>query len=248
MAVWAIADLHLSFGVEGKEMDKFGPHWQNHPGKIEDAWRRLVREEDLILIPGDVSWARTEQEAEPDLAWIHALPGHKLLLKGNHDYWWPKTRTQLDALLPDSISALHKHEAFAWNEFAVGGARLWDLPDVSFRKIIDWRPTPRARKPDSGFDDAKILQRELDLLRGSLAAISNDAAKRICITHYPPGSPELADSEPIEIIESQGIHKVVFGHLHSVNRNAPVFGSRNGVQYLLASADYINFTPIRIYS
>src|SRR6185436_13877424 len=101
MTIWAIADLHLSFGVANKKMDVFGPQWINHPEKIAHFWQHSILPTDLVLIPGDISWAIHSEEAIPDLQWIDQLPGTKLLLKGNHDFWW-NSLSKVKQILPSS--------------------------------------------------------------------------------------------------------------------------------------------------
>ena len=102
MNIWAIGDLHLSFGVPDKSMDIFGPAWKDHAKQIEESWHRLIRPEDLVLIPGDISWAMRIEDAILDLQWIDRLSGTKLLLKGNHDYWWGSLK-KIAAILPPSL-------------------------------------------------------------------------------------------------------------------------------------------------
>ena len=130
MRVFAIGDLHLSFGSGvDKPMDVFGEAWRDHPAHLARAWRAAVGEEDLVLIPGDISWALHLADAKPDLAFIGGLPGGKLLLRGNHDYWWTSL-AQVRAALPPSAAAL-QNEAAAIGGFAIGGTRGWTLPGAA---------------------------------------------------------------------------------------------------------------------
>ena len=138
MTVWAIADLHLSLGVSDKKMDIFG--WDNHEKRLADNWRSSISPDDLVLIPGDISWALKIDEVKPDLDFLHALPGTKVLLKGNHDYWWPSNQ-KLQALLPPSIHFIH-NTAFHWHDIAIGGTRLWDSPEFHFDYELKEDPSP----------------------------------------------------------------------------------------------------------
>ena len=135
MRVWALSDLHLSFGVKGKEMDVFGEKWINHPEKVKKNWEALIKPEDLVLIAGDISWGLKPEEVIPDLEWIDQLPGIKVMSKGNHDMWW-KSASKVRALLPESIHIIH-NDAFTINGISIGGTRLWDHPDLNYYKFID---------------------------------------------------------------------------------------------------------------
>jgi uncharacterized protein len=146
MSIWAIADLHLSFGVPNKGMELFGEHWRDHPQRIEAAWRARVRAEDLVLIAGDISWAMRPEEVMKDLEWIASLPGTKVMIRGNHDYWWPSMK-KLVAMLPPTLHAIH-NSAWKWGEVAVGGSRLWDTHEERllkrkrkslFGSWLDWK-------------------------------------------------------------------------------------------------------------
>ena len=189
MPVWAIADLHLSFGVPDKGMEVFGKHWQQHANKIEKHWRSMIAPDDLVLIPGDISWAMRLEDAIPDLQWLHALPGVKVILKGNHDYWWGSL-SKVVACLPPSIHLI-QNSVFNWKGVSIGGARLWDTPEYSFREWIEFQENPKARKNDpevlvqEEFSE-KIFNRELERLKRSLEQLDPSARLRLAMTHYPP--------------------------------------------------------------
>jgi len=249
MSIWALADLHLSFGVNDKSMDVFGPQWVNYPEKIRNHWLRLVQKEDLVLIPGDISWALKPEDAQRDLEWIDALPGTKLLLRGNHDYWWTSLN-KLEKILPPSLHLI-QNNAFKWQNVAIGGARLWDTPEFSFDSFIEYHPNPKAKeltpKEDSK-DVEKIFQREFGRLELSLKSLPKDASIRIAMTHYPPISSDLQPSRTSALLEKYGISACVFGHLHNVRPNSLPFGIKNGIRYTLASCDYVDFSPVLIHS
>jgi len=245
MTIWAIADLHLSFSTPDKSMDVFGPEWKNYAHKIETHWKRCVHPDDLVLIAGDISWASKFEQALVDLDWIDQLPGQKVILKGNHDYWWP-TSKRLDEELPKSIAYIHNN-AFTWNDTTIGGARLWDTPEFNFDAFIDVKPNPKEKKGEDALPDTeKIFSRELIRLKLSLDKLDPNAARRICLTHYPPLSADLQDSQVSKILEEYRITHCIFGHLHSLKPNVQMFGSKNGIEYLMTAADYIDFKPVKV--
>ena len=249
MRIWAIADLHLSFGVKDKSMDVFGPQWANHADQIASAWGAVVGAEDLVLIAGDISWAMRLEDAIPDLAWIDRLPGTKVMLKGNHDYWWGSLK-QVSAILPPSIHVI-QNNAFHWQGVAIGGARLWDTPEYGFGQYVEFRENPKQK--ESGVEEIvqeelsqKIFDRELERLKLSLKQLKSDAKVRIAMTHYPPIGADLAPSRASQILEQNQIDICVFGHLHNIRAGVSLFGEKRGVRYVLTAADYLRFQPILI--
>lgn len=249
MRIWAIGDLHLSFGVKDKSMDIFGPNWENHAAKIAANWKSLIHKEDLVLVPGDLSWALKLQDAIPDLEWVHDLPGTKVLIKGNHDYWWGSLN-KVTAILPPSMHLI-QNNVFNWKDITIGGSRLWDTPEYNFGKWIEFRENPKAKAKD--VEDLvqqelseKIFNRELERLRASLGGLEKEARLRIAMTHYPPIGAHLEPSRAAQILEEHKIDICVFGHLHNLKTHEPLFGEARGVRYVLASCDYIHFQPIAI--
>ena len=251
MRIWAIGDLHLSFGVPGKNMDIFGPGWENHAEIIASNWKATISADDLVLIPGDISWAMRLEEASADLAWIHSLPGTKVMIKGNHDYWWGSLK-KISEVLPPSIHLI-QNNAFHWRGVAIGGARLWDTPEYSFGKFIEFRENPRAKPPAEDVETVvqeelsqKIFDRELERLKTSLKQMNPDAKIRIAMTHYPPVGADLQPSRAAQILEQNQIGTCVFGHLHNIKPECSLFGEARGVRYLLTSCDYIRHQPIAV--
>jgi uncharacterized protein len=249
MKIWAIGDLHLSFGLPDKSMDIFGPAWKEHAKKIEASWQHQIASEDLVLIPGDISWAMRPEEAVADLQWIDNLPGTKLLLKGNHDYWWGSLK-KLSCLLPPSLHLI-QNNSFRWKDAAVGGSRLWDSPEYSFERFIEYQENPKAKVVDrevAAQEDLseKIFERELQRLEMSLSTLPADAKIRIAMTHYPPIGYDLKPSRASQILEKYRIDICVFGHLHNIKSESVLFGTKNGVRYVLASSDFLHFNPIRL--
>lgn len=249
--IWTIADLHLAFGVPNKTMEVFGPAWKGYAEKIRHNWEKNISEDDLVLIPGDISWAMGLEEALVDLNWIDTLPGKKILLKGNHDLWWPSSE-KLKKSLPSSIDFIYNN-ALEWKGVALGGTRLWDTPEYSFDAFIEFRENPLQKKKTSEEmqkkeqEDARIFSRELKRLILSLQQLSTHAKTRIALVHYPPIGADLSPSQTSAILEKFKIDICVFGHLHNVRPNTLPFGEARGVRYIFASADYLHFTPIKVF-
>lgn len=250
MSVWAIADLHLSLGNPKKTMEVF-PGWKNYQTEIKKHWEELIHQDDLVLIPGDISWAITMEEALVDLEWIHHLPGQKVIIRGNHDYWWP-TVTKLRTFLPPTIHFI-QNTAFHWHDVSIGGARLWDnSKEYSFHSVIEFVENPYAAKktPEElakqKEEEEGIFVRELKRLETSLKQVNPKARVKIALTHYPPIGPDLRPSRAAALLEDYKIDLCIFGHLHNVKENSHPFGEARGIKYIFASADYLRFTPIKI--
>jgi predicted phosphohydrolase len=246
MRIWAIGDLHLSFGVQNKSMDIFGPNWTSHADKIAKHWKDLIHPDDLVLIPGDLSWAMKLEDAIPDLQWVHDLPGTKVMIKGNHDYWWGSL-SKITAILPPSIHLI-QNNVFNWKGVSIGGARLWDTPEYSFHSFIEFRENPKAKQVDAESlvqeeFNQKIFDRELERLKMSLSMLDKNAQVRIAMTHYPPIGADLKPSRAAQILEQNKVDICVFGHLHNLKTTEPLFGEARGVEYILTACDYLRFQP-----
>ncbi len=214
--IWAIADTHLSF-AKPKPMDIFGEHWRDHPAKIEAACREVIAPDDLLLIPGDLSWAMKRAEAEPDLAWLAALPGIKVLCKGNHDYWWDSDR-------PLNFPGLHDTPYLSEDgRVGIAGTRGWTAssPQMS---------------PTEYTQNEKILAREVGRLRRRLAAL-NSCALKIALIHYPPVDAFAS------LLHDHGVQVVLYGHLHLGGRESPLPEQWQGVRALCVAADRLHFRP-----
>lgn len=241
MSIWAIADLHLSFGVPDKTMEVFGPAWKSYQERLKNNWESLIKADDLILIPGDISWATTIRAAYTDLEWLDKLPGTKVLIKGNHDYWW-KSLAKVREVLPKSIHVI-QHDSFSWNEYTIGGARLWDSDEYNFDDCVN---IPVKIESKVKVDSERIFSRELERLELSLKNFEDGADKRIVMTHFPPISADLIPSRVSFLLEKYGVDMCVFGHLHNLKMDKKLFGVHNGVRYVLVSSDYLNFVPFQL--
>ena len=248
MKLFALSDPHLSFGVPNKSMDRFGTECIRHPEKIEAAWRAVVGPRDVVAVPGDISWGKKLPDVMPDLEWLHALPGIKVILRGNHDFWWP-TNAVLERELPISLRFVHNNHVKV-GPYVFFGARLWDTTEYSLFDLIAWDPNkgpiPGMNGAMPGTDTKKqeeIYDHELHRLKMSAAGLPEGL--RIGLTHYPPLDHLLTPSRVSGIMETAGAAHVLFGHLHSLKAewNGKAFGKLNEVEYHLTSCDYLDFKP-----
>ncbi len=228
MSLFSIADLHLSMSRE-KPMDIFGGWWINHTETLENHWISTISEMDTVIIPGDISWALKFEEAKQDLDWLSALPGRKILVKGNHDLWW--TSIQKMQNLYNNIEFIQNSSA-VYQGYALCGTRGWLCPG------------------ESGFDvhDDKIYKRELGRLEFSLASARNrGCAKIIGILHFPPTNERLEPSGFTELFEKYQVEVVVYGHLHGEEAyKYGLQGNRNAVDYRLTSCDFLACKPLQL--
>ncbi|MDR0880107.1 MAG: metallophosphoesterase [Clostridioides sp.] len=228
MALYAIGDLHFSTSVD-KPMNVFGENWSGHMEKILSDWRERVCEEDMVLVLGDTSWGIDIEQAGSDLDIINSLPGKKIFIKGNHDYWW-STVTKLKKRYPE-MEFLHVSD-FSYEDYAICGGRGWLCPNaIKFDK-----------------DDEKIYLREERRIRMSLeSAKKKGYTKFIVCTHYPPTNDRFEESIYTKLYEEFGVSKVVYGHLHGEESFKMGLNEvRNGVEYRLASCDYTDFKLVKI--
>ncbi len=225
MALWAIGDLHLSNQVD-KPMDIFGTDWSNHPKRIRDHWLKAIKENDIILIPGDISWAMTLTEAQSDLEWIGSLPGKKILIRGNHDYWWSGI-SKVRNILPKDVYAI-QNDAVRVGSITICGTRGWLLP--SNPKITN--------------HDKQIYAREVQRLQLSLEAAKKMGDPVVAMIHYPPAA-SLEDTTPItNLLDKYHVKLCVYGHLHGSAHRFAMNGNKNDTRYQLVSSDYIQFSPM----
>ncbi|MDQ0188466.1 metallophosphoesterase [Alicyclobacillus cycloheptanicus] len=227
MALFALADLHLGQAVD-KPMDVFGAAWQDHTEQIRRSWCAEVSQEDTVLVPGDISWAMHLPEAIPDLDWIAALPGKKILLRGNHDYWWSSIKKVRQALAP-GVQAL-QNDAFIADGYAICGSRGWLLPTH-----------PKFTEADQA-----IYLREAERLQLSLKAAAALALPMVAMMHYPPTDQDGSSTLFTDLLEQYGVERCVYGHLHGPAHRFAFEGTRRGVSYHLVSADYLRFAPLRL--
>lgn len=226
MEVWAISDLHLP--ARQKPMDIFGPQWQNHFERIRADWLERVSPEDVVLLPGDLSWAMRLEEALEDLSRIGELPGRKLLLRGNHDYWWSSIG-RVRRALPEGCYAL-QNDSLKMDGMLFAGSRGWQIP----------------AEPEGDSDDARIYRRERQRLEMSLshARAQSADAPLIVMMHYPPRTDAMEGFS--DILKRFGARDVVYGHLHGAGLYGAVRGEVDGVRYHQVSCDGLDFRLARI--
>jgi len=226
--VFAIADTHLGSSVD-KPMDIFGPAWERHAERLATHWKETVSDADWVLVPGDVSWAMSLEDVRADLAFLAELPGRKLLLKGNHDYWWT-SRAKVEAVLPDGMFILQNDAFDLGDGLGVVGTRGWQPPEA-----------PRA-----GEHDAKIYAREVQRLSLSIDAAADRFDRLIAMLHYPPYYVGIGRTEFVPLLEAAGVAVCVYGHLHGRDHRFAFQGERDGVRYQFVAADYLQFQPALI--
>lgn len=228
MALYAIADLHLSF-TSNKPMDIYGSAWKNHTERVKEAWRSKINQEDTVIIAGDISWGLRLEDAMADLTWIHDLPGKKVLIKGNHDPWWASI-TKLNHLFDDMFFL--QNTFYPYEDYAICGSRGWACPGSG----------------EFTEHDEKIYQREILRIKASFeAAAKAGYEKFIGVMHYPPTNEKREASGFTEIFDYYDAEKVVFGHLHGEKRKNAQAGMRGKVKYYLISCDTLQCDPMRIF-
>ncbi len=223
MAIYSISDLHLGISSQ-KPMDIFGPRWENYLEILKENWQNTVGPDDLVLIPGDISWAMYISEAEEDFRFLNELNGIKLISKGNHDYWW-ETLNKLNGYVSDkgfsSIRFMH-NTMYRYDNIAICAAKGY---------------------PDNGKseEDIKLYNREVNRLQLSLELAKKSDAKVIYVMlHYPP----TLESDFAKLMEAYGVSRCLYGHLHGAGHKMALEGLYNGVSYTLVSADYLQFKPL----
>lgn len=229
-------------------MELFGSLWEGWTQKIEKSWRKKITADDLVLLAGDLSWAMRPEEALHDLLWVDSLPGTKVIIKGNHDYWW-QSISKVRSILPPSIHAL-QNSSIAFHDVAICGTRLWDAPDFSFGEVIEYRENPREKvlvgKDEHQEETVKIWRREIERLKIALESLPKNAPFKIVMTHYPPLGLDFKESAASELLEAYGINVSIFGHLHNVKKGVKLFGNARGVDYILTACDFLDFDPVEI--
>ncbi len=221
--IYAIGDLHLDSRGE-KPMDIFGDNWTKHDNQIFLNWEKIT-DEDLVLIPGDISWATKLIDAIDDLNRIDSLPGKKVLIKGNHDYWW-SSMNKLQNLELKSLYFINNC-SYNFNGVSIGGSRGW---------------IGRDNREFNVEEDEKIYRRELLRVDHSLETMDS-GSKKICLIHYPPFNQDHTPNEFAEIMKKHSVDICIYGHLHGKGHEHIVEGNIDGIEYICASADYIDFDP-----
>ena len=261
MRLFAIADLHLP-SSRHRDMARFG--WDNHPNNVALQWDKTVSPEDCVLVAGDISWAAKPAEALQDLEWIQERPGNKILLKGNHDYWWPDSATKLKKTLepfPSVVGFVHNC-AVRWGPFVISGSRLWEVMEAPWEKFSsasctgkvdlgDALNTGEATHAARAADLEKMIQRETQRLKTSLddaqtKMAANPQLIHVVLVHFPPLYVDGVDTPFSALIESRKPKHCIYGHLHGPSLPSGFVGMRRGVNYVLASCDAVGFCPLLV--
>ena len=228
MALYAIGDLHLCLGNE-KPMDIFGGAWVGYMEKLKSGLS-VIQPEDTVVLLGDLSWALDMEEATADFSWINTIPGRKIILKGNHDYWW-STATKFykfcnEKGFTDQYILNNCH--YEYDGWAICGTRGWFFEEEK-----------------SGTHDEKVFKRELLRLEASL--ISAGDLPKIVFLHYPPRYKGYICQEIIDLLKKYDVRRCFYGHLHGATHNMAVEGLWDGIDYRLVSADHLNFKPFPVF-
>ncbi len=227
MSLYAIGDLHLSLGTN-KSMDIFGGRWTNYVEKIKKGFEPL-NDDDVTVLCGDITWGMTMEEALPDFEFIEALPGRKIILKGNHDYWWTtatKARSFFEKNEINTIDVLH-NSSFEYEGVSICGTRGWFYEEC---------------KGDA--HDKKIMNREVMRLEASLKSAKTDEI--MVFLHYPPKYMSYECKEILELLEKYRVRHCCYGHIHGTGCKYAFDGTISGTEFTIASADHINFSPIKL--
>ena len=227
MALYAIGDLHLCLGAP-KPMDVFGGAWVGYMEKLKEGLS-VIGPEDTTVLMGDLSWALDLDQAQADFAWINAIPGRKIILKGNHDYWWSTVAKFQKFCAENGFSDLNllNNNAFFYDDYAICGTRGWFFEEER-----------------SGQHDEKVFKRELMRLEASLKAAGEK--QKLVFLHYPPRYKGYECPEILALLEKYEVRRCFYGHLHGGSHKLALEGQWDGVDFRLASADYLNFRPIRV--
>lgn len=227
MALYTIGDLHLSLNSD-KSMDVFGPGWADYVARIREGFSTLT-EADTTVLCGDLSWGMSLEESLEDLKFINALPGRKILLKGNHDYWWNTARKMENFFKEnglDSLEILHNNCKY-YGDIALCGTRGW------FYEL-----------DSEGTHNGKMMAREVGRLEASLQAAGE--AEKLCFLHYPPLYTGYRCPEILALLQKYGVKRCFYGHLHGASHKRRIEGDCGGTDFALVAADYLGFTPLKI--
>jgi uncharacterized protein len=226
LSIYAISDLHLSSSGE-KPMDIFGDVWKDHASRLAANWDTTVKPDDTVLVVGDTSWALRFGDARLDIDYVAQRPGRKILVRGNHDYWWRRESTnRMRKEMPPGIELMHG-QAIVVEGCGITGTRGWRLE--------------LPADPDAG--DERVMKRELMYLERGLREMPPDVRKKIVMLHYPPFNADLEPNEFAELLQAHSVDILVYGHIHT---GRYIEGEVQGIDYRLVSADHVGFRPVLI--
>lgn len=222
--IYGIGDLHFDYSKD-KPMDVFGDNWIEHEEQIMNNWKSIVEDDDLVLIPGDISWALKLEDAYYDLKRINELPGRKVISKGNHDYWWQSLK-KINDLGFNSIYFI-QNTSYIYDNISISGTRGWIAKDnINFTEA-----------------DEKVFRRELLRLEMSLNNIQEEVERKIVMLHYPPFNVDSQANEFVDLMKDHDVDICVYGHLHAEGHKHVIEGNIDGIDFHCISSDYIKFMP-----
>ena len=229
MSLYAIADLHLPLGID-KPMDIFGKNWENYVNRLEENWQNTVSEGDTVVLAGDFSWATYLEESKKDFEFLSRLKGRKILLKGNHDYWWTTMGKLKNFILENGFSNIEflQNNSFTYGDISICGTRGWTVPELGKTE-----------------EDKKIYDREIIRAELSLKSAKNPE-NIIMFTHFPTVMQDFRENGMTGLLKKYGVKRSVFGHIHLSGVKNAFEGAENGVEYMLVSADYREFMPVKL--
>lgn len=236
MSLFVISDLHLDVLTNQKSMEVFGEKWKNYTQRLKNNWSAVVDENDTVIIPGDISWALTLEESIHDLKWINALPGRKILMKGNHDFWWSTSKKMKSFFAQNELDTLEilYNGAIEVENYILAGSRGW---------FVDKSTQPQGAV-NADYD--KVINREKIRLRMSLdeaKKLQDISGKEILVFfHFPPVWSDFVCEELVSLLKEYNISRVYFGHIHGSYNVSSVF-EYDGIQFKMISADFIDFLP-----
>lgn len=227
MAIYTMGDLHLSLNTD-KSMDVF-PGWQDYVQRIEENWRAKITDADTVVLPGDISWGMSLEEALPDFAFLDSLPGHKIILKGNHDYWWNTKSKVTNFFAAHGLNTLEilNNNSIVVDSIAVCGSRGWLF---------------ETGEPA----DEKIINREAIRLELSIAEAEKTGKEPVVFLHYPPVYGENESPQILDVLVRHKIARCYYGHVHAAACRYAIDGTYLGIKFYLVSSDYLNFDPLLI--
>ena len=228
MALFTLADTHLSLKIE-KPMDIFGARWRGHDAKIVTEWNRVVSPDDTVVVGGDISWGISLEEASDDLLFLDRLNGDKILLRGNHDYWWNTPKKVTDFFEANGITSIKllQNNSYTYENIAICGTRGWYSDSSNAPETSDYQ---------------KIVARETARLKLSLDSIQDETLEKVVFMHFPPKFENYVCRPLIDLMKEYGVKRCYYGHIHGIYALAPmtVF---EGIEFHIVSADFLNFTP-----
>jgi predicted phosphohydrolase len=240
MRLFAIGDTHLP-STRGKDMDRFG--WTDHPKPLQRAWDEKVRPEDVVIVAGDISWATRPSEVEGDLRWLDERPGRKVLLRGNHDFWWGDSASKLRRLFEPykSFEGFLHQSAVAVGPWVIAGSRLWTAPEAP--SLPGGEMGAELVKTDYVERECRRLERSMEDAKSKEKGAAQPL-RRVVAVHFPPIYANGVETAFSQIVEAFEPGVCVYGHLHSTGIPAGFVGNRAGVRYVLASCDAAGFSPM----